>query len=311
MAIEAEVRDRIESFIGSHDVALFMKGSRQGPQCGFSATVVRILDSLVPDYATFDVLADGSVREGIKEYSSWPTIPQLYVKGEFIGGCDIIQELFSTGELHESLGVEPVSAQPPSIEVTEAAAEALRRAVTEQGGGGAGRELHMTVDARFQAQLHLSAVGPGEVKTDAGGLAFYFDPMSARRAEGIRIDVVDTPQGQGFRIENPNAPQVRDMSPEDLKARLDSGAAFELLDVRTPEERATAHIEGSVLLTQPEANRLEGLPRDTVLVFFCHVGERSRAAGEHFAAMGFSEVYNVVGGIDAWSQRVDPSIPRY
>ncbi|MGH0036747.1 MAG: Grx4 family monothiol glutaredoxin [Myxococcota bacterium] len=310
MAIEAEIRERIETFIGSHDVALFMKGSRQAPQCGFSATVVRILDSLVPDYATFDVLSDGHVREGIKEFSSWPTIPQLYVKGEFVGGCDIIQELYSSGELHASLGVEPVETVTPALEVTEAAAEALRRAVAQQGGGQ-GRELHLTVDARFQAQLHLSAAGPGEVKVDAGGLSFYFDPMSARRADGIRIDVVDTPQGQGFRIENPNAPQVRDMSPKDLEARLASGAALELLDVRTPEERATAHIEGSVLLTEPEANRLESLSRDTVLVFFSHRGERSRAAAQHFSALGFNEVYDLTGGIDAWSQSVDPSVPRY
>jgi monothiol glutaredoxin len=310
MAIEAEVRDRIEAFIGSHAVTLFMKGTRQAPQCGFSATVVRILDSLVPDYATFDVLSDGHMREGIKEFSSWPTIPQLYVKGEFVGGCDIVQELFASGELHETLGIERVESRAPDIEVTSAAADALRRAVAQQGGGP-GRELHLAIDARFQAQLHLSAVGPGEVKAESGGLAFYFDPMSAKRADGIRIDVVDTPQGQGFRIENPNAPTVRQMSPEDLKARLDSGAALELLDVRTPEERATAHIEGSVLLTEPEGKRLESLPRDTVLVFYCHHAHRSQAAAEHFAALGFSEVYNLVGGIEAWSQEIDPSVPRY
>ncbi len=309
MAIDATIQQRIEDFIGGNDVALFMKGNRQAPQCGFSATVVRLLDSLVPDYATFDVLSDGAVREGIKEFSSWPTIPQLYVRGEFIGGCDIIQELYTSGELHESLGLEKSEVVAPKIEISEAAAGALRDAVERQGGPGLG--LHLAVDARFQAQLHLAAVGPAEVVSEAGGVRFHMDPMSAQRADGIRIDVVDTPQGQGFRIDNPNAPSVRELSPADLKSRLDRGERFELLDVRTPEERATAHIEGSVLLTEPEARRLEGLPRDTVLVFHCHHGHRSRSAAEHFASLGFGEVYNVTGGIDAWSQDVDPSVPRY
>jgi len=309
MTIDANTRDRIEAFIGSHDIALFMKGTREEPRCGFSATVVRILDALVPDYVTFDVLADSDVREGIKEYSSWPTIPQLYVKGEFVGGCDIVQELFATGELQESLGVEKRDTTPPRIELSEAAAQALRQAMAQQGGGG--REIHLSVDARFQAQLYLSPVAPGEIRSEAAGITFYFDPMSARRSDGARIDVVDTPQGQGFRIDNPNAPVVRNLSPADLKARKEAGERIELLDVRTPEERATAHIEGSVLLTEPEARRLEKLPRDTVLVFQSHRGDRSRAAAEHFAALGFSEVYNLVGGIEAWSRDVDPSVPRY
>jgi len=82
-----------------------MKGNRRQPQCGFSATVVGILDDLVPDYTTVDVLSNPAIRDGIKAYSSWPTIPQLYVGGEFVGGCDIVRELYGTGELHEKLGV--------------------------------------------------------------------------------------------------------------------------------------------------------------------------------------------------------------
>ena len=101
MPLDAETRSRIEEFIASHDVALFMKGDRQAPQCGFSATVVRILDSLVPEYRTFDVLSDHGVREGVKEFSDWPTIPQLYVNGEFIGGCDIVIEMTLSGELDQ------------------------------------------------------------------------------------------------------------------------------------------------------------------------------------------------------------------
>ena len=106
MSLDPDVNDRITSLIASNDVILFMKGDRTVPQCGFSATVVKILDCLIPDYATFDVLSDPSVRDGIKEFSQWPTIPQLYVKGEFIGGCDIVQDLFESGELRENFGPE-------------------------------------------------------------------------------------------------------------------------------------------------------------------------------------------------------------
>ena len=92
-------RQRIDELVKQHPVLLFMKGDRQFPQCGFSATVVQILDQLLPDYATVDVLQDPEIRESIKEYSSWPTIPQLYVKGEFQGGCDIVREMYEKGEL--------------------------------------------------------------------------------------------------------------------------------------------------------------------------------------------------------------------
>ncbi len=107
MSLDEATRDRIAALIEGNDLVLFMKGTRSAPQCGFSATVVRILDSLVSEYATFDVLADPVIREGIKIFSSWPTVPQLYVKGEFIGGCDIVQDLYAAGELHEKLGLAP------------------------------------------------------------------------------------------------------------------------------------------------------------------------------------------------------------
>ncbi len=103
MSLSEDTRSRIASIIGSDDVVLFMKGERQFPQCGFSAQVVQILNHLIPEYTTVDVLADPEIRQGIKEFSSWPTIPQLYVKGEFIGGCDIITEMFQAGELEGKL----------------------------------------------------------------------------------------------------------------------------------------------------------------------------------------------------------------
>lgn len=95
-----DVQDWIRSTIAANDVVLFMKGTRQFPQCGFSATVAKILDHLGVPFKDINVLEDMSIREGIKAYTNWPTIPQLYVKGEFIGGADIVREMFQAGELH-------------------------------------------------------------------------------------------------------------------------------------------------------------------------------------------------------------------
>ena len=93
--------DAIEKAVKSNDVVLFMKGTPTFPQCGFSSVVVQVLDYLGVDYVSTNVLEDQDVREGIKAYSDWPTIPQLYVKGEFVGGCDIVKEMFESGELRD------------------------------------------------------------------------------------------------------------------------------------------------------------------------------------------------------------------
>ncbi|MGE0596632.1 MAG: Grx4 family monothiol glutaredoxin [Hyphomonadaceae bacterium] len=95
----SNAQDVIRQTVAANDVVLFMKGVAERPQCGFSNVVVQILDHLGVEFADVDVLADESIRQGVKDFSNWPTIPQLYVKGEFIGGCDIVREMFQTGEL--------------------------------------------------------------------------------------------------------------------------------------------------------------------------------------------------------------------
>jgi monothiol glutaredoxin len=95
----SEIQDWIANEVKGNDVVLFMKGTPTFPQCGFSSQVVQILDYLGVDYKGINVLDNTDVRQGIKEYSNWPTIPQLYVKGEFVGGCDIVREMFQEGEL--------------------------------------------------------------------------------------------------------------------------------------------------------------------------------------------------------------------
>ena len=202
MELAEATRQKLDSLIGSDRVVLFMKGNRQGPQCGFSATVVQILDRLVADYTTVDVLSDPEVRDGVKTYSSWPTIPQLYVGGEFIGGCDIIQEMFGSGELQEALGVAMPSDVTPELELTEAAAEALKKLLTERPEG---RELHLAIDARQQAGLFIGPEEPGDLRTEARDIVLLMDPLTASRANGLTIDAEDGPDGPAFRIGMPGA----------------------------------------------------------------------------------------------------------
>jgi len=102
----SDAKSRIDDIVNKNDVVLFMKGTALFPQCGFSSRAIAILDRLGARYETVDVLQDPEIRQGIKEYSDWPTIPQLYVKGEFVGGSDIMMEMFESGELKQLLGAD-------------------------------------------------------------------------------------------------------------------------------------------------------------------------------------------------------------
>ena len=204
MPLDQETRDRITSLINDNEVVLFMKGDRRFPQCGFSSTVVNIINTMITEYTTVDVLSDQTIREGIKEFSQWPTIPQLYVKGEFLGGCDIVQEIFQSGELQEKLGIDTKNVEPPSFTVTEKAAEKIREAMEKQGPEG---DIHMSVDASFQTSFFKGPSGDNDFKVETGGITLFIDRLSAGRANGSTIDFVETPEGSGIKIDNPNAPK--------------------------------------------------------------------------------------------------------
>ena len=107
--MEKLTEDKIQDLIKSNPIMVFMKGTKLMPQCGFSNNVVQILNSLGVEFSTFDVLADFDIREGIKEYSNWPTIPQVYLKGEFLGGSDILIEMYNSGSLKEKIEIELAS----------------------------------------------------------------------------------------------------------------------------------------------------------------------------------------------------------
>ena len=106
---EQDVQDWIAKQVANNDVVLFMKGTKQMPQCGFSMQVAQILNHLGVDFKDINVLDDMSVREGVKAFSNWPTVPQLYIKGEFVGGCDIVREMFQAGELQEMLNAKGIA----------------------------------------------------------------------------------------------------------------------------------------------------------------------------------------------------------
>lgn len=107
-------QETIKTAVESNDVMLFMKGTPDFPQCGFSSQVVQILNYLEVPYESMNVLADDQIRNGIKSFSSWPTIPQLYVKGEFLGGCDIVREMFQSGELSAHMAEAGIACKQPS-----------------------------------------------------------------------------------------------------------------------------------------------------------------------------------------------------
>lgn len=306
-----DLKARIDGLIKQDKVVLFMKGTRAQPRCGFSAAVVEMLDDLIPSYATVDVLADPALREGIKEYSDWPTIPQLYIAGEFIGGSDVAKEMAASGELQKKLGVDaPAAPASVALALTEPAARALKRAM--QGEEPSHDHLRLSVNGRFQHKIGFGPKLAGDVVVESHGVKIAVDAPSVKRAHGIVIDFVETPQGGGFRIDNPNEPaKVKQLTVKELKQKLDAGEKVELWDVRTPGEVATASIAAAKHLDAAAREVLLQAPKDAVLAFVCHHGNRSQAAAEHFLQHGFKNVYNVVGGIDAWSQEIDPSVPRY
>jgi len=309
MTLDSETRKKIEQLVASDSVVLFMKGSRSFPQCGFSASVVNILNTLIPKYTTVNILSDADIRSGMKEFSDWPTFPQLFVKGEFVGGADIVRQMHESGDLEKKLGDLVAPAKPPSVTVSPRAAKELSEALKEADPGFV---IHLTITPTWEHELALGAKEATHVTVQSGGITVQLDRASVGRAEGLTIDFVEAADGAGFKIDNPNRPAtVKEVAPKELKALLDSHKIEHFYDVRTEKERGVAKISGAKLLDDATMAAIEGLPKDTPLAFHCHHGGRSRGAAEHFLKLGFKNVYNMAGGIEAWSRDVDPSIPRY
>lgn len=303
------LRSQISGLVAQNPVILFMKGTRRAPQCGFSAQVVQILDELLPEYETVDVLSSAELRDGIKEFSQWPTIPQLFVNGEFVGGCDIVRALRESGELEQLLVKPGAPPSLPTIRISEGALSAFRSALADSGEAAA-EVLHLKIDARFQNDLYFAPREPGTLEVSVQGLSLFIDPASARRADGMSIDFVDGPDA-GFKIDNPNQPaSVKQLTPAELKDLLDRGK-ITLFDVRPDHERALASISQARALDEAGQEYLFSLDRNAPIAFLCHHGMRSQNAAQQVLGEGFRNVYNVRGGIHAWSETVDRGVPQY
>jgi len=307
MTLNDSTREKIEGFLQNDRVVLFMKGTPQAPMCGFSSKTVGLLDSVLQDYASVDVLQDQDIREGIKAFGNWPTIPQLYIDGELVGGCDIVTAMFNSGELHQMLGLQVPDRTPPEVTITDTAAEKILAAMDGHEGIG----LHFTVDTSWQSQFNLAPAQGDEIKVETNGITLLFDLASAQRARGAVIDWVESMQGEGLTINLPMAPKpVQQMSVAELQQHLNDQSVI-LIDVRGQAEREQASLAVARTMDADSMREIEALPKDTALAFICHTGQRSQVAAEHFRKLGFSNVSNVAGGIDAWSQQIDSSIPRY
>lgn len=303
-----ELKNSLENIIKSHSVVLFMKGTPERPQCGFSKQVVEVLKRLVPNFVSVDVLSDPEIREGIKGYSSWPTIPQLYVDKEFIGGCDIVLDLYKTGQLNEILKIKR-SSHPPKMDITDAAASALKRASADCQNHEA---IRIDIGADFSHSLSFDVKQDDDFILQYNGFSILIDPYSAVRAEDLHIDYVKENLDEGFAFNNPNEPPgVQEISVEELKDWMDKGQDALLIDVRPKAEWQIAHISSAKLLEEIDPEEISSISPDHPLVFHCHHGNRSRRMAESFRHRGFKRLFNLKGGIDAWSRRIDQSVPTY
>ncbi len=305
MALDDQTRRSIEALLTDNPVVLFMKGTPQQPQCGFSAKTVGALDMLLPHYVSINVLEYPAVREGIKEFSNWPTIPQLYVEGELIGGSDIVLDMMESGELAEVLKIEKPTGDSPTIQIGDGARAAIKNALAGQPNAG----LKLQIDAGFTHSLALEPPKPGLIEAQVGDLTLLMDGFTAARAQGLRITMTEELAGTRFVFDNPNAPPpVAQMTVQALKEKLDRGEEILLFDVRNDEERAKACISAARPWDQDAMQFIETLPKDTEIIFHCQLGGRSQQAADHYRRLGYSNLHNLTGGIKAWAEEIDTTL---
>jgi monothiol glutaredoxin len=295
MALDPSLRDRIHQMVTANRVMLFMKGTPKMPQCGFSAQTAGALDTLLEgDYAAFNVLEDQEIREGIKEYGNWPTIPQLYVDGELVGGCDIIMEMFNAGELHDLFGLEAPDRTPPEIEISDRAAEKIREFLAAYPG----QHLHFKIGSDWDAQFNLGPKSGTEIESTSADLTVLMDLASAQRARGAKIDWVVTVQGEGLKLDLPGAPPpVKEMSASELRQRLESDPALVVIDIRSELDRHNKPLPFARALDADLMTELKDADRETPLVVLCNKGLSSQEVAEHYRKQGFKQVYNLSGGV--------------
>lgn len=302
----ADIQTKIDELVKKTPIILFMKGTREQPQCGFSRQVIDVLKKLVADFVTVDVLADPAIREGVKIYSAWPTIPQLYVKGEFIGGCDIVLDLYGKQELQGLLGVAKAD-KAPALKISDRAINAFKQALANEPG----EDIRISIGADFGHSLQFDTKADADFLIEIQGIRLLLDPYSAFRAENLSIGFNEEALESGFFFENPNEPPaVQEMAALDLAQLHEQGEVL-LIDVRPKDEWMTAHIDFARRLEELSPNEIASLDKNKAIVFHCHHGGRSLRMANAWRARGFRNLYNLSGGIEAWSRQVDKTVPLY
>jgi len=305
MALDSETRGIIDKVLAENKVVLFMKGTPAQPQCGFSATTISTLNMLIPDFMTVNVLDYPEIREGIKEYANWPTIPQLYVDGELLGGCDIVQDMMKNGELADALDVEVPSVDTPSIKISDEGVAAMKSAVASHPDA----RLHLQIAADWTHQISMDPNSDGAVRAQVGEIELHMDPWTAARADGLNMILDEDLTGTRFVFDNPNAPPpVNQMTVHVLKKKMDDGEDLVLIDVRGEDERENGKIDGSHAWNDDCMQMVEGLPKDAEIIIHCHLGGRSQALADALRRRGYTNLHNVTGGIKAWSEDIDPTL---
>ena len=296
-SLDPEIKALIEQQIASDQVVLYMKGSPKMPQCGFSARTAGLLDTLLNgQYTAYNVFDDERIREGIKVFSDWPTIPQLYIKGEFIGGCDIISEMYNAGELHEMLGLEVPDRTPPKINITDQAAEQIQAFLAQYPG----QYLHFSVTPDWEARFEVGPRGGHEIATEAAGMTVLMELATAQKAKGATIDWVDTMQGAGLKLDLPGAPPpVQPLSADELQQRLNAGEDLWVVDTRPEPDRQAKPMPFAKPLDAEMMAKLKDADPMQPVVFMCHVGITSLKIAEHYRKQGMKQLYNLEGGVAA------------
>ncbi|MFK8012254.1 MAG: Grx4 family monothiol glutaredoxin [Marinicellaceae bacterium] len=293
-----ETRQTIENLVNNNNCVLFMKGNPKQPQCGFSSNTVKILHDLVgDDFAYCNVLENQDIREGIKEYGNWPTIPQLYINKELVGGNDIITEMFNTGELQTLLDLPQPERKSATVTITPKAKENILSGIENIGSN----VLMLSIDSQFNTRFSIEEPKGYEIVSEIDEIKIYMDIGTAKRADGIEIDWVEDLNGAGLVIKNPNEPKpVNQISKQDLQKGIENESLTNIYDVRSENEFLQRSIPGSKRLDKNNMQIIEEMPKDTALVFVCNVGNSSQGACEFYRKKGYTNVNNLVGGISDW-----------
>ncbi|MCP4925545.1 MAG: Grx4 family monothiol glutaredoxin [Gammaproteobacteria bacterium] len=304
MSIDSETQGIIDNLLSNNKVVLFMKGTPDQPQCGFSAKTIATLDLLTSTFMAVNVLEYPEIREGIKEHSNWPTIPQLYIDGELIGGNDIVQDMLKSGELATALGVDIPTTTQPEITISPDGIALIKSALDAEKTGN----LQLQISATWTHQMSLDDNPENDICVDIDGLKLYMDPWTAGRADGLQMTLEKGMTGSRFIFDNPNAPPpVNQMTVQTLKTRLDSGDDIVLIDVRENSEQENTTITGARLWNSDTRTFIESLPKDTEIIIHCHLGDNSQTLADTLRQHGYTNLHNLAGGIKAWTEATDNS----